>query len=130
MTIPQEIREQCGLLPHTEVRFVVDNGRVWIERQAQEPSRASDAQQRLRRDRLHSRPSTDALLALTRGEASDWWCSWIPMGSWRLASCISFQQGTLSPIGQQVIRASQASALAKPEDQLPGLESSRVGATE
>jgi AbrB family looped-hinge helix DNA binding protein len=23
VTIPQEIREQCGLLPHTQVRFVV-----------------------------------------------------------------------------------------------------------
>jgi AbrB family looped-hinge helix DNA binding protein len=23
VTIPREIREQCGLLPHTEVRFVV-----------------------------------------------------------------------------------------------------------
>ena len=27
-TIPQEIREQCGLLPHTQVRFVVEDGRV------------------------------------------------------------------------------------------------------
>jgi AbrB family looped-hinge helix DNA binding protein len=28
VTIPQEIREQCGLLPHTQVRFVVEDGRV------------------------------------------------------------------------------------------------------
>jgi AbrB family looped-hinge helix DNA binding protein len=27
VTIPQEIREQCGLLPHTQVRFVVEGGR-------------------------------------------------------------------------------------------------------
>ncbi|MFN7740431.1 MAG: hypothetical protein ACK5RA_09260 [Cyanobacteriota bacterium] len=25
VTIPQEIREQCGLLPHTQVRFVDSN---------------------------------------------------------------------------------------------------------
>lgn len=68
VTIPQQIREQCGLLPHTEVRFVVDDGRVWIEKQPQEASRGSDGLQRLRRARLRSRLSTDALLALTRGE--------------------------------------------------------------
>jgi hypothetical protein len=28
VTIPQEIREQCCLLPHTQVRFVVEDGRV------------------------------------------------------------------------------------------------------
>jgi AbrB family looped-hinge helix DNA binding protein len=28
VTIPQEIREQCGLLPHTQLRFVVEDGRV------------------------------------------------------------------------------------------------------
>ena len=37
VTIPQEIREHCGLLPHTEVRFVVDEGRVWIEKHCSEP---------------------------------------------------------------------------------------------
>jgi hypothetical protein len=50
------------------VRFVVDDGRVWIEKQEQESSRGSDGLQRLRRARLRSRLSTDALLALTRGE--------------------------------------------------------------
>lgn len=28
VTISQEIREQCGLLPHTQLRFVVEGGRV------------------------------------------------------------------------------------------------------
>jgi AbrB family looped-hinge helix DNA binding protein len=68
VTIPQEIREHCGLLPHTEVRFVVDEGRVWIEKQTQEASRGSEGLQRLRRARLRGRLSTDALLALTRGQ--------------------------------------------------------------
>jgi antitoxin PrlF len=30
VTIPQAIREQCGLLPHTEVRFELDGGRVLL----------------------------------------------------------------------------------------------------
>jgi len=68
VTIPQEIREHCGLLPHTEVRFVVVEGRVWIEKQTQEASRSSEGLQRLRRARLRGRLSTDALLALTRGQ--------------------------------------------------------------
>ena len=68
VTIPQEIREQYGLLPHTEVRFVVENGRVLIEKEPEEPSRGSEGVQRLRRARPRTRLSTDALLALTRGE--------------------------------------------------------------
>jgi AbrB family looped-hinge helix DNA binding protein len=68
VTIPQEIREQCGLLPHTQVRFVVEDGRVLIEKDAPESSRGQEGLQRLRRARLRTRLSTDALLALTRGE--------------------------------------------------------------
>jgi AbrB family looped-hinge helix DNA binding protein len=68
VTIPQEIREQCGLLPHTQVRFVVENGRVVIEKEPQKPSRGSEGLQRLRRARLRTRMSTDELLALTRGD--------------------------------------------------------------
>ena len=33
VTIPQPIREQCGLLPHTEVRFEVEEGRVLLVKQ-------------------------------------------------------------------------------------------------
>lgn len=67
VTIPQDIREQCGLLPHTEVRFVVEDGRVLIEKEAPESSRGLEGLQRLRRARLRTRLSTDELLALTRG---------------------------------------------------------------
>lgn len=55
-TIPQEIRERCGLLPHTEVEF--------------QPSRREEAIRRLRRARLRTRLSIEELLALTRGEDS------------------------------------------------------------
>lgn len=68
VTIPQEIREQCGLLPQTEVRFVVEDGRVLIEKEAPESSRGLEGLQRLRRARLRTRLSTDELLALTRGD--------------------------------------------------------------
>ena len=68
VTIPQEIREQCGLMPHTQVRFLVENGRVLIEKESGEGSPGSEGLQRLRRARLRTRLSTDELLALSRGE--------------------------------------------------------------
>ena len=68
VTIPQEIREQCGLLPHTQVRFVVEDGRVLIEKEPAAGSPGSEGLQRLRRARLRTRLSTDELLALSRGE--------------------------------------------------------------
>jgi AbrB family looped-hinge helix DNA binding protein len=68
ITIPQEIREQCGLLPHTQVRFVVEGGRELIEKEPAAGSPGSEGLQRLRRARLRTRLSTDELLALSRGE--------------------------------------------------------------
>jgi AbrB family looped-hinge helix DNA binding protein len=68
ITIPQEIREQCGLLPHTRVRFVVEGGRVLIEKEPAAGSPGSEGLQRLRRARLRTRLSTDELLALSRGD--------------------------------------------------------------
>jgi bifunctional DNA-binding transcriptional regulator/antitoxin component of YhaV-PrlF toxin-antitoxin module len=69
VTKPQEIREQCGLLPHTEVRFVEEHGRVLIENDTPALSPGQDGLQRLRRARLRTRLSTDELLALTRGNS-------------------------------------------------------------
>ena len=66
VTIPQEIREQCGLLPHTQVRFVVEDGRVLIEKDSVAGSRGMEGLERLRRERLRTLLSTDELLALTR----------------------------------------------------------------
>jgi AbrB family looped-hinge helix DNA binding protein len=68
VTIPQEIREQCGLLPHTQVRCLVQDGRLLIEKAPAEGSPGSEGLQRLRRARLRTRLSTDELLALTRGD--------------------------------------------------------------
>ncbi len=68
VTIPIDIRQRCGLGPHTEVRFVVDNGRVILEPEASAVGRGEEAVERLRKARLRTRLSTDQLLALTRGE--------------------------------------------------------------
>ena len=55
-------------LSHIAVRFVVEEGRVLIEKEAPEISRSLEGLQRLRRARLRTRLSTDELLALTRGD--------------------------------------------------------------
>jgi antitoxin PrlF len=67
VTIPQAIRARCGLLPHTEVRFVEEGGRVFLEKLGERPSRGEEGVQRLRQTRLRTRLSTDELLALARG---------------------------------------------------------------
>ena len=71
ITIPQAIRERCGLLPHTEVHFVEEGGRVFLEKDDSQPSRGTEAVQRLQQARLRTRLSTDQLLALTRGDIDD-----------------------------------------------------------
>ena len=68
VTIPQALREKLGLLPHTAVRFREDNGQVVIEKVSEGPSRGEEGLRRLRQARLRTRLSTEALLALTRGE--------------------------------------------------------------
>ena len=68
VTIPQAIRERCGLLPHTEVHFVEEGGRVFLQKDNSQPSRGDEAMQRLQQARLRTRLSTEQLLALTRGE--------------------------------------------------------------
>ena len=69
VTIPQAVREQAGLLPETEVEFVVEaNGvRIVKARVTRRLGRGARAVERLRgagRVAL----STDEIMALTRGE--------------------------------------------------------------
>jgi AbrB family looped-hinge helix DNA binding protein len=69
VTIPVEIRERLGLLPHTEVRFEVEGNTVRIVR---EESRSGSRGQRLldrMRGRATSGLSTEEIMALTRGES-------------------------------------------------------------
>lgn len=66
VTIPQAIREELGLLPHTEVEFEVRGDEVVLVR--------ADSRRRGRRivDRLRGRGdvpmTTEEILALTRSE--------------------------------------------------------------
>jgi AbrB family looped-hinge helix DNA binding protein len=69
VTIPADIRERAGLLPHTEVDFEFDGAVVRIV-----PAAARRADGRGARLIAHLRGrgdvamSTDAIMALTRGE--------------------------------------------------------------
>ncbi len=71
VTIPQAVREQAGLLPETEVEFVVDHDGVRIvkARTARGASRGDRAIARLRRGEGRISLSTDEIMALTRGDA-------------------------------------------------------------
>jgi AbrB family looped-hinge helix DNA binding protein len=76
VTIPIDIRDQFGIQPNTEVRFVVRNGSVVLEKAAgrgtmKRPSRGDAIANRLRqsaRRATRSRMSTDELMALTRSD--------------------------------------------------------------
>ena len=70
VTIPQSVREQLGLLPETEVEFVVERRGVRIvkARESRRQARWARAVQRLRQGAGHVSMSTDEIMALTRGE--------------------------------------------------------------
>jgi len=67
VTIPAAIRERAGLLPNTEVEFVLDAKGVRIRRSTapRRPGRGVAAVLRLR-GRATVRMSTDEIMALTR----------------------------------------------------------------
>ena len=71
VTIPRDVREAAGLLPHTEVEFIVeaDGVRIVKVQQARRPTRGAIAVDRLRRSAAHVTMSTDEIMALTRGES-------------------------------------------------------------
>jgi AbrB family looped-hinge helix DNA binding protein len=69
VTIPAEIREQAGLLPHTEVNFEFDGKTVRIVRAKKSSSDGRGARLIAHlRGRGDVAMSTDAIMALTRGE--------------------------------------------------------------
>jgi AbrB family looped-hinge helix DNA binding protein len=66
VTIPASIRERFGLLPDTEVEFVVEGDTVKIVRATNARETRGDRVVRHLRGRAVSRLSTDEILALTR----------------------------------------------------------------
>ena len=72
VTIPKAIREQCGLLPHTEVEFIVSGSSVRIVK-ASEPKKETRGERMVRllreaRGTGTSGLTTDEIMELTRGE--------------------------------------------------------------
>jgi AbrB family looped-hinge helix DNA binding protein len=66
VTIPQEIRERAGLLPHTEVEFIYDGKTVKIVRaDRKKASRGARLVTRMR-GRGTGSLSTEQIMALTR----------------------------------------------------------------
>jgi antitoxin PrlF len=66
ITIPADIRERFGLLPDTEVEFVVEGTTVKIVRATEAGKTRGDRVVRRLRGRAVSRLTTDEILALTR----------------------------------------------------------------
>ena len=71
VTIPQEIRNRLGLLPHTRVEFELAGDHALIRKARRQPGES--ARGRLALEALRgsgdTRMSTDEILALTRGES-------------------------------------------------------------
>ncbi len=70
VTIPQDIRNRMGLLPETEVEFVIEGDAVRIIKAAaaRRLSRGARAVDLLRRNPATVGLSTDEIMRLTRGE--------------------------------------------------------------
>lgn len=68
VTIPAEIREKAGLLPHTEVEFDFDGKTVRLRRAAKrrKPTRGEEIVNRIR-GKATVKMSTDEIMKLMRG---------------------------------------------------------------
>jgi len=68
VTIPQEIRQQLGILPNCEVEIVQENGYAIIRKKATSPKRGRLFVDNLR-GKGNVKMTTDQILELTRGES-------------------------------------------------------------
>ena len=67
VTIPQEIRERLGLLPHSEVEFEVEGDTVRIRKAGKRMTRGEAIVAHMR-GRGTTKMTTEEIMALTRGE--------------------------------------------------------------
>jgi len=67
VTIPQDIRERTGLLPDTEVEFIVKGNVVQIVKSRQQTRSRGTRIVRALRGSATIRMSTDEIMKLTRG---------------------------------------------------------------
>jgi AbrB family looped-hinge helix DNA binding protein len=68
VTIPIRIRRKAGLLPNTDVEFVVKGKNVILRKSANKAPRRGGKLVAAMRGRATRRLSTDDIMALTRGE--------------------------------------------------------------
>ena len=71
VTIPQEIRDELGLLPNTEVTFEIVDGEARLrkaDRSGKRLSRGDGVVAHLRSVRPSNKLSTDEIMALMRGK--------------------------------------------------------------
>jgi AbrB family looped-hinge helix DNA binding protein len=71
VTIPQEIREQLGLLPNTEVTFDIVDGEARLRKarhSSKKLSRGDGVVRHLRNVRPSNKLTTDEIMALMRGK--------------------------------------------------------------
>ena len=66
VTIPQHIREQLGLLPNTEVEFVLEGDRLYVSKKEGESRRGRELVEHMR-GKSGKGMSTDEIMRLTRG---------------------------------------------------------------
>jgi AbrB family looped-hinge helix DNA binding protein len=71
VTIPQEIRNRLGLLPHTRVEFELAGDHARIRKAKQQPGEGARGRWVLEtlRGSANPRMTTDEILALTRGSS-------------------------------------------------------------
>jgi AbrB family looped-hinge helix DNA binding protein len=66
VTIPLEVREKMGLLPDTEVEFVISGNNVLLKKVRSQSKRSRDLIARMR-GKATIKMATDEIMALTRG---------------------------------------------------------------
>jgi AbrB family looped-hinge helix DNA binding protein len=71
VTIPQEIREKLGLLPHTEVEFAVERGVAVLRPKGGAQTRAQRLVSHLKTHGAKMRMSSRELLSLLREEPDE-----------------------------------------------------------
>jgi len=67
VTVPQELRQKMGILPNTEVEFLVRGRDLILRKVPRQSARGHRLIEHLRA-RGNQRLSTDQIMALTRGE--------------------------------------------------------------
>ncbi|MBN1103930.1 MAG: AbrB/MazE/SpoVT family DNA-binding domain-containing protein [Deltaproteobacteria bacterium] len=66
VTIPLRIRERMGLLPNTEVEFLIEGKKVVLRKAMEKNKRGREMIARMR-GKASVKMSTDEIMALTRG---------------------------------------------------------------